>query len=132
MDRIRQAILDWIREDAGAAIKLSVTPEQVNKLRGRIIANQPGCHAATASHFRHKLVPVEAVQWTGENDKAVFDFLNWRNASQDEHGLRLHTPSGSRQVEVGDWIIKDANGAFHPCKDNDFREAYEPVSTEKS
>lgn len=39
MDRIRQAILDWVQHDAGVAIKMTITPDLVNKLRDRIVAN---------------------------------------------------------------------------------------------
>ena len=79
--------------------------------------------------FRKKPVVIEAVQWTGENGKQVFDFLNWRNASHDErNGLRIHTLEGDMQADVGDWIIKGIHGEFYPCKPSIFAESYQEVN----
>lgn len=35
---VYRAVLDWIRDDAGAAVKMSMTPERANALTARILA----------------------------------------------------------------------------------------------
>lgn len=35
---IHRSVLDWIRDDTGAAIKMTITPDQANALTGRILA----------------------------------------------------------------------------------------------
>lgn len=35
---VYRAVLDWIRDDAGAAVKMSMTPDRANALTARILA----------------------------------------------------------------------------------------------
>ena len=35
---VYRAVLDWIRDDAGAAVKMSMTPDRANALTARIMA----------------------------------------------------------------------------------------------
>ena len=78
--------------------------------------------------FRKKPVVIEAVLWTGQNEKEVMDFLGWRNACCDEKdGLRIHTLEGTHHASIGDWIIKGVQGEFYPCKPDIFAATYESV-----
>lgn len=96
----------------------------------------------TVADYTKKPVTIQAVKWTGENIKAVMDFMNWRNASHDERdGLRIHTLEGNLSASVGDFIIRGVKGEFYACKPDIFEATYsvaaapvpaEPVGGEPS
>ena len=78
--------------------------------------------------YRKKPVVIDAVLWTGENEKEVFDFMGWRNASHDQqHGLQIHTLEGTMDATIGDFIIKGVKGEFYACKADIFALTYEPA-----
>ena len=87
--------------------------------------------------FRKKPVEIEAVQWNGDNFRAVHDFTGeqFYTLGPDE---RDEDPDATAQVfdELhstwvlvydGDWIIKGIKGEFYPCRDEVFQETYEEV-----
>ena len=39
----------------------------------------------------------------------------------------IETLEGNMQASAGDWLIKGVRGEFYPCKDDVFRQTYEPV-----
>jgi len=47
--------------------------------------------------------------------------------------VRVHEPvvvetlEGNISAQAGDWVIKGIMGEIYPCKDNIFRQTYEPV-----
>lgn len=88
--------------------------------------------------FRKKPVVIEAVQWTGDNLRAVIDFTGLHPSAQqwswDEYsdvvkneGLKIFTIEGAMLANIGDWIIKGVKGEFYPCKPDIFDQTYEPV-----
>lgn len=42
----------------------------------------------------------------------------------------IQTLEGDMQAQAGDWILKGVRGELYPCKDDIFRETYEPVGKE--
>lgn len=42
----------------------------------------------------------------------------------------IETAEGDMQANAGDWLIKGVNGEFYPCKDDIFRQTYEPINKE--
>jgi hypothetical protein len=97
------------------------------------------------SKFRKKPVVIDAVQWTGENTKDMYDF------ARDSEGrpviscghpdgmaavCTLEYGSGTWQVKhwasPGDWIIKGIAGEFYPCKPDIFAATYEPEPSPSS
>lgn len=85
--------------------------------------------------FRKKPVVVEAMQYTGENVKAVEDFGarvkpngHW---DPGETRLRVTTLEGWTEASPGDWIIKGVKGEFYPCKPDIFEMTYETVGRPK-
>ena len=91
--------------------------------------------------FRKKPVVIEAVQWTGENMREVYDFLT---GTSDDHlhpegthfyidhmkgkgGLVIKTKEGELLASINDWIIKGIHGEFYPCKPDIFESTYEKV-----
>jgi hypothetical protein len=39
----------------------------------------------------------------------------------------VKTLEGDMQGNIGDWLIKGTKGEFYPCKDDVFRQKYEPI-----
>ncbi len=80
--------------------------------------------------FRKKPVVIEAIQFTGENSKECMEFCPVAKISEGPMAdLIIRTIEGDYLCTVGDWIIKDANGDFFPCKPDPFEGAYEPIDT---
>jgi len=42
----------------------------------------------------------------------------------------VQTLEGDMQAGRGDWLIKGVRGEFYPCKDDIFRQTYEPVDND--
>jgi hypothetical protein len=99
--------------------------------------------------YRKKPVKIEAILWTGENQREMFDFLtdgkkvdDYMTASGDtfyiDHnkvkgGLVIKTLEGEHIASIGDYIIKGVAGEFYPCKPEIFEQTYEtlePVTSE--
>lgn len=91
--------------------------------------------------YRKIPVVVEAVQWTGENQREMFDFLTNYEKTDDymsasgEHfvidhnavkgGLVIKTLEGEHIASIGDYIIRGVAGEFYPCKPEIFEKTYE-------
>ena len=73
--------------------------------------------------YRKKPVTIEAIQWTGENRKEIFDFC--KDAYMGDCTLYIRTLEGVHISRVGDYIIKGVHGEFYPCKPDIFEETYE-------
>lgn len=79
---------------------------------------------------------VEAVRYTGS--KKSFDAIwDWTGGSgghcggyggdeDDPREFRLKTALGRATVDVGDWVIKKADGSFTACGNAEFLADYEP------
>ena len=82
--------------------------------------------------YTKKPVTVEAVQWTGDNRKDIWDFCTLAYFNTDfETGdlhLMIQTLEGTMEASVGDYIIKGIKGEFYPCKPDIFLLTYDPVS----
>lgn len=95
--------------------------------------------------YRKKPVDIEAVQWVG-NEREMFDFLtNYQktntyptleektfrvdlcNGGCQLGNLMIKSSRGEELANVGDYIIKDTNGEFYPCKPDIFDMTYEKV-----
>ena len=90
-----------------------------------------------------KPVTVEAIQWTGENQRDMYDFLTNYEKVDDymtssgenfyiDHykvkgGLIIKTLEGEHIANIGDYIIKGIKGEFYPCKPDIFEETYYAV-----
>ena len=83
-------------------------------------------------YTKKKPVTVEAVQWTGDNRKDIWDFCTLAYFNTDfETGdlhLMIQTLEGTMEASVGDYIIKGIKGEFYPCKPDIFLLTYDPVS----
>lgn len=91
--------------------------------------------------YRKKPVVIEAVQWTGQNHREMYDFLEGKpdsyieafgknfyiNHDKVKGGLIIKTLEGEHIASIGDYIIKGVNGEFYPCKPDIFEKTYEKV-----
>ncbi|QAX92888.1 hypothetical protein KNU39_gp78 [Gordonia phage Mutzi] len=89
--------------------------------------------------YRKKPVEAEAIQWTGDNPYAVRAFTGMHKPDPHRSGdhfvftvesgvgkLYVAANGAWLDIEVGEWIIRDAKG-FYPCKPDIFAGSYEPV-----
>lgn len=89
-------------------------------------------------YFTKKPVRIEAVQWTGKNEREMFNFLGgnpddymttesetfYIDHRKVEGGLMIKTLEGDHAAGIGDWIIKGVKGEFYPCKPDIFELTY--------
>jgi len=78
--------------------------------------------------YRKRPVVIEALQFTpiGVIDwDAIYEFCP--NSRPKNGELFIKTPEGTVHVSPNDFIIKDVNGEFYPCKPDIFEAAYESV-----
>jgi len=76
-------------------------------------------------------IPIEAVQWTGDNVDEIIDFtfggreiFYAYETSSSSPTLIIHTLEGDHHASVGDYIIKGVRGEFYPCKPDIFEQTY--------
>ena len=92
--------------------------------------------------YRKKPIEIEAVQFTGDNEYEIADFMHLpitalqmsvdavlRTDEDYRENMHIHipTPEGTMTANCGDWIIKGIKGEFYPCKSDIFDETYEEV-----
>ena len=80
--------------------------------------------------YRKKPVIIEAEQFTRENFSKVKSFCPLHSLAVDGNkveALLIKTIEGEMRADWGDWIIKEANGEFYPCKPDIFEKTYEAV-----
>lgn len=87
-----------------------------------------------SAKFRKKPVVIEAVRFTGKNQREVLAFSHPNLSKQALDGAQtmnlpviISTLEGDMKVSPGDWIIKGVKGEFYPCKPDIFAATYEPV-----
>jgi len=103
--------------------------------------------------YRKKPVAVEAMQWLGDNAMEIYNFVENKNDHKKmavkwegkyfrldpSHcdldcfpgNLAIKTLEGDRHAAVGDYIVKDINGDFYPCKPDIFEQTHKPEDSSK-
>lgn len=79
--------------------------------------------------YKKKPVVIEAIKYTGENYKEVYDFCNGysHRISEIDRSCFITTLEGRMLASEGDYIIKGVNGEFYPCNPDIFKKTYEEV-----
>ncbi|MFD8470413.1 hypothetical protein ACFV10_35510 [Streptomyces cyaneofuscatus] len=81
--------------------------------------------------YRKKPFEIEAVRWTEDMSMSELErFTNnlvRLNDVDREFTVYDQLRSTWVEFEYGDWIVKGAQGEFAPCRDEVFRETYEPA-----
>lgn len=89
--------------------------------------------------YRKKPVVVEAIQWNGENEQELKEFVGddliielIREPQITENGvipkcvkIQIKTLEGIMLASLNDYIIKGINEEFYPCKPDIFEKTYE-------
>ena len=74
--------------------------------------------------YRKKPVVVDAVQWFPGQ---VVEGVEETPHQDGEHPARCKTLEGYHGVNPGDFIITGIKGERYPCREDIFRETYEPA-----
>jgi hypothetical protein len=97
----------------------------------------------TTGKYRKKPVEIEARQFNTDDDGQSIaawirgyhgdDSAFWfgkGNLDYDLHAtaIVIHTLEGAMTASPGDWIIRDVQGEFYPCKPDIFAATYEAVT----
>ncbi len=79
--------------------------------------------------YRKLPVVIDALNWTGNNRKAMLEFIGEKKfyLVQNDKSLIIPTLEGDYKADCGDFIIKGAAGEFYPCKPDIFWQTYEEV-----
>lgn len=84
--------------------------------------------------YRKKPVEIEAIQFQDNSETLIklqdglgLDPIRVDYADPDNPVLKIETLEGTMEGQVGDYIIKDINGEFYPCKPDIFEKTYEKV-----
>lgn len=84
--------------------------------------------------YTKRPITIEAIQWTGDNRKQIFDFCekSYFNflPETDSFQLNIQTLEGPMQASVGDFVIKGIHGEFYACKPDIFAKTYDEYSEE--
>jgi len=98
-----------------------------------------GCNKSLKNmvqRFRKKPVVVEAIQFMGENDKECIEFCPKAVEGGIHTKVQKHLvvpTNGTFQIcNVGDYLIKDAEGEFSVCNHDVFYCIYESADTSQS
>lgn len=84
--------------------------------------------------FVKKPVQVQTVQWTGDNDEEIKEFVGKEcdiirvRTPGIKPDLIIHTLEGDHHALVGDYIIRGIKGEFYPCKPDIFEKTYKEVT----
>ncbi len=74
-------------------------------------------------------VEIEAIQWTGDNRREIFDFCDqsYFNTKFEtgELVLMIQTLEGTMEASTGDYIIKGIKGEFYIADKKKFIEEYQ-------
>ena len=77
--------------------------------------------------YKTKPCEIEAIQWTGYNEKQVCDFVKDKHFVSWDGDLMIETLEGEMRASIGDYIIKGLRGEFYPCKPDVFIKKYELI-----
>ncbi len=93
--------------------------------------------------YKKKPVVIDALKWTGENHREMYDFLTensfdkesmkthgdhfYIDHSKVDGGLIIKTLEGEHLASIGDYIIRGVAGEYYPCKPDIFHQTYEKV-----
>lgn len=77
--------------------------------------------------YRKKPVEIEAIQWNGNNPRAVTSFVGANGCALEGGELTIFTLEGDMHASLNDWIIRGVAGEFYACKPDIFEQTYEAV-----
>lgn len=80
-------------------------------------------------YYIKKPIPVEAIQWNGNNFNEIYDFIIGQPIVVTTFNeLVISTLEGDMKAPVGSWIIRGPLGEYYPCRQEVFKETYEAIN----
>lgn len=88
-----------------------------------------------AKKYTNRPIIIEAIQFTGldngELSPKTVDFFAKASSEAANAGegntILVSASDGNKTANVGDYIIKNADGDFYPIEEKEFHQTYEPV-----
>lgn len=78
--------------------------------------------------YKKKPVPVEAIQWTGNNIDEIMTFMSDNPPYFDFwNSIIIQTLEGEMKAPIGSWIIRGIEGEYYPCRRDIFEKTYEQI-----
>lgn len=98
----------------------------------------PAGEDPSSDGYARNISAAQIYNWIERNTLGTFESLDriegckpWppSGVSIDPRDGRLiiATLEGAHWVDLGDWVIRGVQGEFYPCRDDIFRQTYEPV-----
>lgn len=79
-------------------------------------------------YYVKKPIPVEAIQWTGDNFDDIHDFIIGQPiVITTFNELVISTLEGEMKAPIGSWIIRGPLGEYYPCRKDVFQKTYDPI-----
>lgn len=72
-----------------------------------------------------KPIPVEAIQYTGDNLLSVTQFAKAHFYINSKGMLYISTLEGDMLCDKGSYIIRGVDGEYYPCRKDIFEKTYE-------
>lgn len=75
-----------------------------------------------------KPIMVEAIQYTGDNEEEILEFMNHKGYFKDENKkqtLIIPTLEGDMRANIGSWIVKGAIGEYYPVREDIFYDTFD-------
>jgi hypothetical protein len=82
----------------------------------------------SVKRYRKRPIVIEAIQYTHANAPEVLGWMGMGNTlaqTWEDEAISIPTPEGVMRASPGDWIIRDIQGEFYPCKPDIFEATYE-------
>ena len=76
---------------------------------------------------------VEGVQWTGENQYEIEEFVGpllipWVDGNCSSGYIGIRTLHGVTEGTIGDYVVKESDNNFYICDQNSFEDGYYEVT----
>lgn len=79
-------------------------------------------------YYIKKPIPVEAIQWTGDNFDDIHDFIIGQPiVITTFNELVISTLEGEMKAPIGSWIIRGPLGEYYLCRKDVFEKTYDPI-----
>lgn len=88
--------------------------------------------------YRKKPVVIQALHYPAmpidapgmvEQQAEIIQWCGGRRAGGAYELIAIDTLEGTMYAKPGDWVIRGVAGEFYPCRDDIFRQTYEPAAT---
>ncbi|MDX1352533.1 MAG: hypothetical protein R3254_05930 [Thiomicrorhabdus sp.] len=117
-------------------VLMNLTIETMPKSVGRVTNDhrERGEEEIMIKKYRKKPIVIEAIRWdaSAKTFENIMDMglKDWSPGSMGGDYFYIDTLEGKMKVSNGDYVIKDVQGEFYPCKPDIFKQIYEEATNE--